>query len=159
MTIEVKNMPELNVAYLRHTGSYHKIGEAFNKIFEWAGENNHLSESTVGLGIYWDDPSCTPEETLRSDACITVPDGTRTESPFESQTVPSGEYAVYHTRVKPTGFQAAWNKVFEEWLPTSGYTYDDRPCYEMYLNDCSKDPEGMFTVNICVPVFKNSEDR
>jgi AraC family transcriptional regulator len=38
------------------------------------------------------------------------------------------------------------------WLPQSGYQCDDKPCYELYLNDPKQHPEGRCIVDICVPV-------
>jgi len=37
MTVEVKEMPELHVAYCRHMGSYQGVGQVFEKLMRWAG--------------------------------------------------------------------------------------------------------------------------
>jgi AraC family transcriptional regulator len=38
------------------------------------------------------------------------------------------------------------------WLPGSGWQPDDRPRFEIYLNDPLTDPEGLIEVDICLAV-------
>jgi len=40
--------------------------------------------------------------------------------------------------------------MYADWMPRSGYEPDDRPCYEIYLNEPG--PEMHFVMDICVPV-------
>jgi DNA gyrase inhibitor GyrI len=42
MTVEVKEMPELHVAYCRHMGSYQGVGQAFEKLMRWAGPRGQV---------------------------------------------------------------------------------------------------------------------
>ena len=42
--------------------------------------------------------------------------------------------------------------MYGKWMPESGYQPADSPCYEIYLNDPEKDPEGKFVFDMCVPV-------
>ncbi|HHR85909.1 MAG TPA: hypothetical protein ENL23_06140 [Candidatus Acetothermia bacterium] len=37
-------------------------------------------------------------------------------------------------------------------MPQSGYTPDDRLCYELYLNDPAEHAESKHIVDICEPV-------
>jgi AraC family transcriptional regulator len=37
-------------------------------------------------------------------------------------------------------------------MPESGYQPDDRPPFELYLNDPKEHPEGKFVVDIYIPV-------
>ncbi len=77
MTVEVKEMPEMHVAYYRHVGSYSGVAEAFDKLMRWAGPRGLLQfPKTRMLGVYHDDPEITDPSRLRSSACITVPEGT-----------------------------------------------------------------------------------
>jgi AraC family transcriptional regulator len=54
--------------------------------------------------------------------------------------------------IAPDEFTAAWDKFMSEWFPESGYQPDDRPCFELYLNDPREHPEGHFIIDICEPV-------
>ena len=153
MRVEVKEMPDLHVAYYRHVGSYSGVGEAFEKLMRWAGPRGLLKfPKTLMLGVYHDDPQITETSRLRSSACITVPEGTEVGGEIGTMTVPGGRFAVASFKITHEQFGEAWDELMGKWLPESGYQPDDRPCYELYRNDPKTDPEGKFIVDICVPV-------
>ena len=155
--VEVKDMPELHIAYIRHIGPYkgdqELFGRLFNKLMAWAGPRGllHFPETKV-MTMYHDNPDITDESRLRTDACITVPEDTQVEGEIGKTKIPAGKYAVAHFEITPDQYQDAWNAVYGGWLPESGYQPEDGPCYELYLNDPKQHPEGKHVVNICVPV-------
>lgn len=155
--IEVKEMPELHVAYVRHIGPYQGDSELFGRLFEklmtWAGPRGLLRvPETQVLSVYYDDPDITDEEKLRVDACITVPDDTAVEGEVGKMTIPGGRFAVARFELGPDDYGEAWNMVMGSWLPQSGYQPDDRLCYELYHNNPEEHPERKSVVDICVPV-------
>lgn len=153
MGVEVKEMPEMHVAYYRRVGSYSGVGEAFEKLMRWAGPRGLIRfPETRMLGVYHDDPEITDPSRLRSSACITVPEGTEVNGEIGTMTVPGGKFAVGSFEITHEQFTEAWDELMGRWLPESGYQPDDRPCYELYRNDPKNHPEGKFIVDICVPV-------
>lgn len=153
MSVEVKEMPEMHVAYYRHVGSYSGVGEAFAKLMRWAAPRGLIQfPKTQMLGVYHDDPEITDPARLRSSACITVPEGTEVGGEIGTMTVPGGKFAVGSFEIAHEQFAEAWDELMGRWLPESGYQPDDRPCYELYRNDPKTHPEGKFIVDICVPV-------
>ncbi|MFH1609099.1 MAG: GyrI-like domain-containing protein, partial [Candidatus Bipolaricaulota bacterium] len=153
MTVEVKTLPELHVAYVRHVGPYNKIGSAFEKLKQWAGPRGLLRfPETKVLAVYHDNPDITEESKLTSSACVTVPKGTPVGGTLRTMTIPGGLFAVAHTEIYQDQFHEAWNKLLGEWLSTSGYQPDDRMCYEVYLNDPKTHPQGKFILDICEPI-------
>jgi AraC family transcriptional regulator len=153
MTVEVKRMPELFVAYVRHIGPYNQIPKAIEKLMKWAGPRGlvRFPETTL-LGVYQDDPDITDASKLRSSACITVPKGTQVGGEIGTMTIPGGLFAVAHCEIDADEYGAAWDKLMGEWLPESGYQPDDRLCYEVYLNDPTTHPSRQHIVDICEPV-------
>jgi AraC family transcriptional regulator len=152
-SVEVKQMPEWNVVYVRHIGAYNKVGEAFERLFKWAGPRGLVRfPETKSLAIYHDSPEVTDPAKLRSDACLTVPQGTKVDGEIGAMKVPGGLFAVAHVEIDVTQFGEAWDKLIGEWMPKSGYQPDDRMCYEMYLNDPETDPEKKWKVDICEPI-------
>ena len=156
--VEVKNMPEFHVAYVRHIGPYKGDNELFENLFiklmNWAGPRGLLRfPKTTVMSVYHDDPKITEEDKLRTSACVTVPEGTPVEGEIGKMKIPGGEFAVASFEL--TGgeeYEKAWNFVFGEWLPESCYQPDDRRCYEIYHNNPKEHPEGLHIVDICVPV-------
>jgi AraC family transcriptional regulator len=153
MEVTVKTLPEMNVAYVRNIGPYDKIGPAFDRLMQWAGPRGLIRfPETKLLGVYHDDPNITDPDKLRADACLTVPAGTATDGDIGSMTIPGGRYAVAKVEVRAGEFGKAWDELMRDWLPESGFQADDRPCFEIYLNNPEEHPEHKFIVEICEPV-------
>lgn len=155
--IHVKDVPEMHVAYVRHIGPYAGNGqlfaEMFGKLMRWAGPRGLLRfPETKMLSIYYDDPNVTEESRLRVDCALTVPAETSAEGEIGRTTLPGGKYAVAHFELNPEEYGDAWKLVMGGWFPESGFQPDDRPCFELYLNDPKQHPEGKHIVDICVPV-------
>ena len=155
--VEVRDMPEMHVAYVRYIGPYkgdqELFGRLFNQLMAWAGPRGLLRfPETKIMTVYYDNPDITDESRLRTDACITVPADTRVEGEIGQAVIPAGKYAIAHFEIAPDRYQDAWNAVYGGWLPESGYQPVDGPCYELYLNDPKQHPEGKHVVDICVPV-------
>ncbi|MBN2694020.1 GyrI-like domain-containing protein [bacterium] len=152
MSVEIKKLPEMNVAYVRNIGSYFNAGVAWEKLCKWMGANGLMSEKTVAIGISYDDPEITPTEKLRYDACMTIPENTKTTGEVGTQTIEGGLYAVYSFYDKLEQLAPTYKNLYGGWLPQSGYQADDRECLEIYLNDVANDPDGKAKVEICIPV-------
>jgi len=153
---EIKELPERFVACIRHVGAYPEIGKAIEKIFQWAGPKGLIQfPKTDVLAVYHDNPAEVAEADLRSDACLTVPEGTAADGEVKTMTIPGGTFAVAHVEIDPSDYGKAWDKLLGEWIPESGYTSDiGRLCYELYLNDPEQHPEKKHIVDICEPVKK-----
>jgi len=153
-SVEVKELPPMNVAYVRHIGPYKgdsKLFEKlFNKLFTWAGPRGlALQKDMKSIIVYHDDPEVTEAEKLRTSVSITVPEDTPVEGEVGKMVIQGGKYMIARFELSPNDFQAAWDWVYGNWLPSSGYQPDDRPCFEMYGEECTK---GKFNVDICIPV-------
>jgi AraC family transcriptional regulator len=156
-TIEIKDLPEMTVAYVRHIGPY--AGDAklfeglYQKLFKWAGPRNLINfPETKNIIIYHDNPEITKEENLRVSVCITVPPDTEVSGEIGKLVLAAGKYALAHFEITDKEFGDAWNWVYGEWMPKSGYEPDDRQCFEMYLNDPKDHPAHKFIVDICAPI-------
>jgi AraC family transcriptional regulator len=155
--VEVRDLPALHVAYVRHVGSYAGnqalFKELFGRLFSWAGPRGLVRfPETRLLSVYHDHPDITDEEKLRLDVCMTVPDGTAVDGDIGKRTISAGRYAVARFEIAPDQYPDAWLAVFGGWMPESGYQPADGPCFEMYLNNPEQHPEGKHVVEICVPV-------
>ena len=153
MNVEVKDMPEMNVAYVRAIGPYQEVGKAFERLMAWAGPRGLLQfPETRVLGVYHDNPEVTDTDKLRADACITVPEGTEVDGDVGNMRVPGGLFAVARFEVAVGEFGEAWDQLMGGWLPESGYQPDDRLCYELCHNNPKDHPEGKYIIDICAPV-------
>jgi AraC family transcriptional regulator len=135
MNVEIKQMPRLRVATVRHTGPYNQIPHAFEHLGSIAGPAGLIRQpDTTMLAIYHDDPETTPQDQLRSDAALVIPDDVPLPEGLVEQFIPPGRYACT-VHVGPYEHLGdAWARFMGEWLPASGYRVGTGPSYEIYRN-------------------------
>jgi AraC family transcriptional regulator len=154
--VRIETLAPTAVAYIRHVGPYAGdaalFGRLFGRLCGWAGPRGLLGPSTRMLTIYHDNPQITEEEKLRISVCATVPPGTAAEGEVGVMQIDGGKYAVASFELDPGEYGAAWNWLMGTWLPSSGCQPDDRPCFEMYLNDPKTHPAHKHIVEIWEPV-------
>lgn len=153
-SVEVKNLPKMTVAYIRHTGPYkgdEKLFERlFNQLFAWAGPRELMQQPDMKmLVIYHDDPSVTEEKNLRMSVCMTIPEDTKVDGEIGKMTIDGGKYAVARFMLTSKDYEQAWSWLYGTWFPSSGYQPDDGPCFEMYTEEAK---DGETKVDICIPV-------
>jgi AraC family transcriptional regulator len=155
MKVEIKELPPYHVAYMRHLGPYGPgVSRHWEKFNRWAEARDLQPKGAVSLGISHDDPSITPPEKCRYDACVEVPPEFKPEPGVNLTDIPGGKYAVTRFKGTDRDIGKAWNDLFRTWLPSSGYQPDDRPCFELYISSGKKEcpPGRTFECDICVPV-------
>jgi AraC family transcriptional regulator len=153
-SVEVRELPKMTVAYIRHIGPYKGDDSLFerlwNRLFSWAGPRGLIGgKDFKSLIIYHDDPNVTIEEKLRMSVCITIPPETKVDGEIGKMELEAARYVIARFELTAQDFQQAWDWVFGQWFPTSGYQPDDKPCFEMYPEEPK---DGKFIVDICVPV-------
>jgi AraC family transcriptional regulator len=155
--VEVKQLPEKTVAYVRHIGPYKGDAELFGrlseKLFTWAGPRDLLNfPETQYLIVYHDTPEVTEESKLRTSVCITVPEGTAVDGEIGKMNVVGGKYAMAHFELMPHEYENAWKWVYGVWFPKSGFVPADGPPFELYHDVKECQSTGKCAVDICVPV-------
>lgn len=150
--IEVKEMPELKLAYIKHVGEFNQIGKAYKKLMKWAGPKGLLSSAKIKtVTVYHDDPKVTEISKLRQSACITLDSQVQLSGEVGEMIIPRGKYAVGRYEISVMEFEKAWNSICV-WLVENGYESRDAEYYEIYHNDHMEHPEQKFILDICVPV-------
>lgn len=154
MNIAVKELREFEVAFVRHVGSYLDTGEAWGKLNHWATEHKLFPGEQQFIGISLDDPNTTDEYACRYDACVTIPhDFDKQDHPdIQYTTLPGGRYAIYKFYDTIDKLGIAYQSVFGQWLPSSGFDPDERYCLEFVMNDPWEDPEGKCRVDLYIPI-------
>lgn len=154
--IEIKEVDDIETAYLRYIGNYKKNQNLFRNLFDrlhrWAQPRNLIDDNTLHILIYHDNPAITDENKLRVSACITVPKNTKVSKDIGKLTLRAGKYAAIRFHISVDDFFFAWDWVYRYWLPQSGYLPDNKHCFEVYLNE--KDPlhPNHFVIDIYVPI-------
>jgi AraC family transcriptional regulator len=152
MDVEIKKMPALRTAGLRHLGSYQEIGEAFNRLHAIVGPPQQQSPNTSLIAIYHDDPEMTPEPELRSDAAIGLAPEASVPTGLREQRLPAGRYACALHRGSYKGLPQAWSELLGQWLPLSGHRLGPGPRYEIYLNTPMDTAEDELCTQLYLPL-------
>ncbi|SAK43399.1 AraC family transcriptional regulator [Caballeronia arationis] len=152
--VEIRKHEAFTVAAVDYRGPYMNIGQAFETVSHWLATQDLLDRDARWLGIYFDDPSATREEDLRSQACVEIaqPEGGPFVAPVSRVDVKGGEFAVL-THVGPYAqlcFAYQW--LYGEWLPQCGRETADAPVHEVYLNDPRDTPPTELVTEIWLPV-------
>jgi AraC family transcriptional regulator len=149
MDVEIRTMPELRVATVRHVGPYNQIPQAFERLGAIAGRAGLVHQpGMLMVAIYHDDPDSTPQNELRSDAAISVPDGVPLPEGLAEQRIPAGRYAVA-VHVGPyEQLGDAWARFMGEWLPASGQRVGTGSSYEIYRNDPRTTPKDQLVTEM-----------
>jgi len=152
MDVEIKEMPELRVGTVRHVGPYNQIPQAFERLGAIAGPAGLLGAANTMMAIYHDDPETTPQDQLRSDAALVVPEGVRLPEPLVEQHIAAGRYArtVHVGPYEQLG--DVWARFLGEWVPASGNRIGDGVSYEIYTNTPGQVPKEELRTELYVPL-------
>lgn len=151
MKYEIKELPEVRVAYLRYKGPFGAgIGEFWKEVFTpWQKAYGLVGKVTYGVAQ--DDPSTTPASECRYDACVEVSADYEAKPPAQLGSIPAGRYAVAQFKGTADQVSEAWGEFFGQ-LQAEGKAAEG-VCFERYPADYAMDPDtGVFTSELCIPV-------
>ncbi|GAB3915423.1 AraC family transcriptional regulator [Mucilaginibacter boryungensis] len=149
--IEVKEMPELKLAYISHIG-HDNLDITYKKLFAWAAEKGLLRDGNIQpLTIYHDSFKITAPEKIRMSACLILKDPITVDGAVGLITINKGKYVVGHYEIKPEDFGPVWGELFV-WLSKNGYKKSDKDVFEIYHNDFTQHPENLSRVDFYIPI-------
>ncbi len=154
MHVEVKTLPDMRLAYMRHTGPYGGpgISQLWQRFGAWAGRRGLMRPGRAMVGISQDSPDLTAPDRCRYDACVEVDADFRPKGEVGVQTLPGGRYACGEFAGTALDIHAAWQRMFAEWLPGSGWQADERPALELYDRGGMDAATGSMACLLCMPV-------
>jgi AraC family transcriptional regulator len=148
----IRETPAIRVAALAHHGDYLSIGSTFERLAAIAGGQGLFGPGTRSFGIYYDDPSTTPREALRADACLTLSDGQVAVGELQVREIRGGRYAVTLHVGPYAELHIPYTWLYGTWLPQSGEEAAEAPCVEEYLNDARVVPPSELRTEIWLPL-------
>ena len=157
VTVEVKELKKTNIAYIRHIGPFKGEGEIwaglFHKLMSWAGARGLLKcPGTEYFTVFRGDFEITEFAKFKADVCVSVEPGTKAEGEVGVSVIPAGKYAVALFEIDASEYEQAWEVVYKDWLPQSGFQPDERSSFERYLNDPKMHPNNKHIIEVCIPV-------
>lgn len=153
MNVNVVERKDTTVAYIRHLGPYGESIPRFwlERYLPWSVQHN-LPEGHARYGISHDSPCVTEPARCRYDACAEIPQGFAGDA--LKQVIPGGKYAVLYFKGNVAQVGEAWASLLRDWLPSSGFQLDSRPCFEYYPEGAIFDVlTGNVECEITIPVI------
>ncbi|OGV45653.1 MAG: hypothetical protein A2X46_15010 [Lentisphaerae bacterium GWF2_57_35] len=153
MKPEIKKRTDVKAVYVRRTGKYQTSAkEAWEAVCNQAFPKGLVGPKAEFIGISYDDPAITAEEKLRYDACITIDGDVKPEGELGVLTVAGGNYAAFMHKGPYENLYKTYQCAYGEWLPASGKKLREAPCFELYLNDCTKTAPADLLTEIYIPI-------
>ncbi|WMJ89136.1 AraC family transcriptional regulator [Anaerocolumna sp. MB42-C2] len=157
--ITIENLKEIQVAYVRHTGTYETLAKEYSGLIQtllaFAKKQHLLLEGQNWvLAMYHDNPEFGVESQFRTSLCLTVPENVRVQedSILGRMKLEGGLYAVGHFQIHQEQYKDAWNYMYQEWITGSGFVPRDYNPFEVYRNDPSANEKHIHEVDIYVPI-------
>ncbi|WP_086349245.1 AraC family transcriptional regulator [Candidatus Enterococcus clewellii] len=159
--VEIIDMDSFPVLYARKIGAYKELydytdsfAKAINDLFAFGMSRNLIDEQVKVLFAYHTYPDFSEVEKQRTSFCVSITEPVHidNESEIGCMTVPAGKYAVGHFEIFQKEYPDAWNYLYGEWLPQSGYLPGNSFPFEVYLNKPEEHPQNKHIVDIYMPI-------
>lgn len=158
MNIKIKELPNLEVGFIRRIGRYDEPQQHWGELIKWALENDLFPPERSFIGISLDNPQYVEPDNCRHDACVTIPEGFEKDrhKDLQFKSIDGGLYALYPFYDVPVELNSAYQYMYSQWLPDNEeYEADfNRDNIEFNLNNPAEDPEGKCKVDLYVPIKK-----
>lgn len=157
--VYLRDLPARTVAYIRVVNPYQsdKVIQACQRLIEWA-EHRGLGDGEW-LGYMWDEPEIVALEKCRYDVAVVVDENRFKLRPegevgrFEFPPMQVAEIAIsgdIHLEKR------AFDWLYDQWLPTSGYIPDNHPSFEAWHSKPLAHGLHHFELSCQLPVKRGS---
>ncbi len=150
-TIEIKEMPKMNLAYVSHIG-IDGVDKAFGQIVKWAIPKSILGQSETNLcRVFHDSFKMTDADKVRMSIGVLSIHDLPSDDNVQHKTIAKGRTIVGHFTIEPMEFEKAWSSLFI-WMNENGYKKADSNPYEIYHNNFNEHPEKKCIVDLVIPI-------
>jgi AraC family transcriptional regulator len=132
--VVIREEPPRQLAALPHAGSYSLIGQSMALLFATVAEQPEIDSRGLLVGLFYDDPSNTPVDRLRSHVGIVVDSGTPIAPPLVGLRMRGGRYAIVHYAGSYAGAENARDFLVGDWLTGSQEIAANAPLAEVYYS-------------------------
>lgn len=151
-SVELRQVPALQLAGIAHRGPYMQVGRAFEVAFTRMAAQGLARPDMRWMAVYYDDPFAVPEAQLRSRAGMSLPPDRVSQPPLEPFTLGGGVCAVLRHQGPYSTMRSAYQWLYGHWLVQSGYAAADSPVFEEYLNNPRATPPEQLLTDIYLPL-------
>lgn len=152
LKIEIKELPEMNLAAVMSFGQYN-VESSYTALLDWAVKKQLFSgENIKMISVYHDSFKVTPPEKVRIHACMLLEEKLKEqEGQVFSETIDAGKFIVGSGEVTLNDFEKCWVSLFL-WMNEHHYSIRKAFPFEIYHSNFKEHPEGKMIVDFCIPV-------
>lgn len=152
LKIEVKEMPEMNLAAVMSLGIA-GVEPAYNVLVDWAKKKKLFPADHVKMiSVYHDSFKVTPADKVRIHACMLLDDKLKDPAgEIFSETIEAGKFIVGSGEVTLNDFEQCWVSLFL-WMNEHNYSMRRTFPFEIYHSNFKDHPEGKMLVDFCIPI-------
>lgn len=135
-------------------GDYSKIdySSLWNKLWPFIKQNKLFSMRMEFLGLYVSDPTTTPKEECRYDACITITRQAPETDDIKIMEIEGGRYLKFLYIGSYNDFNKVYDYIYSEYLKGKDYKFRNSAWLEKYLNNPNNTPEHKLKTEIFIPI-------
>lgn len=140
--------------YIRLTGNYmdNDYGGTWTRLWAYVKEQKLFSAGIEHICIYHDDPQVTESDRLRTDICLVLKNPAVPKGEIGIKEINGGKYAVFLYQGAYSYLNAVYDRIYSQWLPTSGYKLGTSDCFEKYLNHPDRTAPEKLKTEIYIPI-------
>jgi len=146
----IKEMPQFQVAYVRHNGYGRDIADAWRLLQSWCVKEGRSFD--VQFGLHHSNPACVPLAQCRYVACVQIDRPILKRSNVNSLSIPKGLHAIFYLTGRYGELLPQLSKIYEQWLPSSGYKMASTPAVVRYIKNHFIESDERFELEFCLPV-------
>jgi AraC family transcriptional regulator len=149
--VEVITRPVQTAWAVLHQGPLTQAPKAYARLWTWQLLRGIAGRTKEAIGICYGDEKGDDGE-FRYYAGIIWEQPVEGGDGVERVKVPGGKYANYRLIGSHHGIPGGFERLYAEWLPSSGYLPDDRPALEIYRNNPFDTPANELITDLLLPV-------
>lgn len=144
--IEIEEIADLKVIYERTIGDYFELKD---KWIQFMGTyEDYITDDTVLLERFYDDPTIASPNSCICDLCISV--DKENHLPDNVTKIKGGKFATYRFEGKIDDIFCTLQGIFCVWLPESNYEMDERYGLNIYREINVSD--NSVIMDLCIPI-------
>lgn len=153
-------IPPMHLLAVRHMGSYGALNETFaDACNPWSelmrdARDAGLTVGAVPVGIFYDDPTMTPESLQRCDVCVSIAGAVGVALPLRRIELERGWYAVTEYVGRVETLLNAFRGLADEIRRSDRFVFRDGPAVEILRASNLNGERGVHRMDLCFPVRK-----
>ena len=153
MQVEIVERSPIKAWTMRLRGAMtpENFKDTYSRLWQWQIDHGIAGRTREAIGIFYGD-SEGGDNAFRYYAGVIWDEPLKADGGIEVLGVPGGKYASYRLIGSYHGIPVAFQRLYGEWLPKSGFVPDDRPALEIYRNNPFDTPANELITDLLIPL-------